>query len=100
MTNEQTARLRNLIEQAARIGERAVEKYGYPAQELMMVEECGELVTALARVHRGRCSDSNVIEEAVDVIIVALQLGLFLGDERFLELLGDKTARLETRLSK
>lgn len=87
-----------LVESAANVGERAVAKYGYSAQELMIVEECGELLTALARVHRGRDHDSAVVEEAADVLIVVLQIGLHLDAERFLEILAAKTCRLSERV--
>lgn len=62
----------NAIEAALEAGARAREEYGAFAQDFMIVEECGELLTALARRERGRGTDDQVDEEIADVLLVLL----------------------------
>lgn len=59
---------------ADRVGAQAIERYGAASQTRMLVEETGELLTAVARCARGRGARSDVVEECADVIIVALQV--------------------------
>lgn len=56
------------------VGAQAIVCYGAEAQTRMLVEETGELLTAVARCARGRGARSDVVEECADVIIVALQV--------------------------
>lgn len=56
------------------VGAQAIVCYGAEAQTRMLVEEVGELLTAVARCGRGRGARSDVVEECADVIIVALQV--------------------------
>lgn len=77
---------------------RALEQYGEPAQYMMAYEEAGELVTALARYERGRNSPSDVLSEAADAYIMALQVGMMFGEEEFEETVKSKIERLGGRL--
>lgn len=65
--------LLSAIALADRVGAQAIERYGDEAQTRMLVEETGELLTAVARCARGRGARSDVVEECADVIITALQ---------------------------
>lgn len=56
------------------IGSRALERWGSESQTRMLIEESGELLTAVARRARGRSSSADVVEECADVIMVALQV--------------------------
>lgn len=64
---------------------KAVQKWGKTAQITMAIEECGELVTVLAK--RDRCSNGatvdKIIGEMVDVEIMLEQLKLIFADGKF-----------------
>lgn len=62
----------SLFRRALDTGIAARQKFGDAAQDTMLVEECGELLTALAREKRGRCTRCHVEEEIADVLLVAL----------------------------
>lgn len=66
--------LLSAIALADRVGAQAIDRYGAESQTRMLVEEIGELLTAVARCARGRGSRSDVVEECADVIITALQV--------------------------
>lgn len=64
---------------------KAIIKWGKSKQITMAIEECGELVTALAkrdRCHNGASID-DIIEEMVDVQIMLEQLQLIFDNGRF-----------------
>jgi len=64
---------------------KAIQKWGKDAQIRMMLEECGELVTALAkrdRRHNGATTD-DIIKEMVDVQIMLEQLQLIFDNGKF-----------------
>lgn len=98
MNNEQAARLRNVLDQASRAASDAIETWPLDAQEWMTVEECAELLLALARMQRGRMTSADVVEEAADALIMALQMGLMHGDNAFIDMLAMKASRLEARI--
>lgn len=50
----------------------AVKVFGKDVQEMMFIEECGELFQALSKKRRG--FDSNIAEEIADVEIMLEQL--------------------------
>ncbi len=66
--------LLDAIALADSVGAQAIKRYGAEAQTRMLVEEVGELLTAVARCGRGRGSRSDGVEECADVIMVALQV--------------------------
>jgi hypothetical protein len=91
--------VKGAIESALEAGKAALVTYGAQAQEWMVVEEMAELLLALARRKRGRGSSPEVVEEAADAIIMALQIGLYYGGESNLaEAINLKVARLRGRL--
>lgn len=64
---------------------KAIQKWGKEPQITMMIEECGELVTALAkrdRCHNGATID-DIIKEMVDVEIMLEQLKLIFDSGKF-----------------
>lgn len=83
---------------ADRVGAEAIERYGAEAQTRMLVEETGELLTAVARCARGRGARSDVVEECADVIIVALQVARMYSGGRGQEDLGLELERKAQRL--
>lgn len=82
------------------IYKKAITKWGDVAQINMVYEECGELVTALARYMRGRATEDEVITEVADVSIMAEQLAVLFGKEKFNEEKERKLKRLKERLEK
>lgn len=78
---------------------KALELYGIVAQEWMLVEECGELLNALAKLRRGRASKNEILTELADVHIMVEQMALFFGFEDFRLEKEVKLARLKERLN-
>ena len=83
------------------IYEQAVKHYGKLNQIIKGMEECGELIRALARWTTGHADFANVCEEIADVEIMLEQVKIILGD-RYEELLtlkkAEKVGRLAERL--
>lgn len=78
----------------------ALSKYGVIAQQWMIIEECGELLTAIARLKRNRSQKEDVITELADVHIMVEQLALFYGLDDFIQEKNRKLRRLIERLNK
>lgn len=74
-------------EHRTEIESRAIEKYGWKAQQDMCIEEMSELTKAILK-HRRACEDAyvtagthaNVIEEIADVQIMLDQMRMIFGD--------------------
>ena len=78
----------------------AVELFGIDAQEKMCIEECSELINAIAKRYRGRTSNQDIITELADVSIMVDQLALFYGYEEFKKKKKKKIIRLNDRINK
>ena len=78
----------------------ATEKWGWEAQREMIYEECGELITAVARHKRGRARKEDIITELADVSIMVEQLAQLLGYEDYEKEKDRKLIRLKEKLSK
>ena len=59
--------------------EAALEHYGVHSQMVKCMEECGELIQALARNLSGEHNEENVAEELADVEIMIQQMRLIFG---------------------
>lgn len=77
---------------------KALEEYGYHKQRMMVVEEVGELLTALARSDRGRSTVADIITELADVSIMVEQMAEYFGYEDFKKEKQFKLERLKQRL--
>ena len=78
----------------------ALEKYGVGAQIGMLTEECGELLSAINKFNRSRCSRDDVLTELADVSIMVEQLSLIYGGyDKFLEEKDKKLTRLLKRIN-
>lgn len=67
----------------------------------MVQEECSELLLALAMHQRGHAAHRDIVEEAADVIIVAIQAAMIHGTEQELaDFLEAKSARLMARINR
>lgn len=57
----------------------SIDAWGKTAQERMVYEELGELQVALAQNGRGRAGETDVIEEAADVVLMAIEAAKLAG---------------------
>ena len=80
--------------------DKALKEYGIFAQVWMMIEECGELLNAIAKLKRGRANKEDIITELADVHIMVEQLAYFYGLEDFQKEKDRKLVRLNERLKK
>lgn len=78
----------------------AVELFGIEAQEKMCIEECAELINALAKKSRNRITKEDIITELADVSIMVDQLALYYGYEDFENERNKKIIRLNERVLK
>lgn len=79
---------------------KALSIWGEDAQTTMLFEECGELMSAIGKIKRGRVGKEEVITELADVSIMVEQMALMLGYDEFLKEKQRKIERLEQRLNK
>ena len=77
-----------------------INTYGIDAQKWMLIEECGELLNAIAKLKRGRASKEDIITELADVHIMVEQMAFFFGWDEFLAEKDYKLMRLEERVSR
>ena len=78
----------------------ALDKWGIEAQIGMLIEECGELLSAVNKFNRSRCSRDDVLTELADVSIMVEQLSLIYGGyDKFLEERNKKLTRLLKRIN-
>lgn len=80
------------------IYDKAICSYGINAQKWMLVEECGELLNALAKNIRGRGSFEELNTELADVSIMVEQIAYFYGYEKFQKEKEFKLNRLKQRI--
>ena len=80
--------------------EKAIELWGVPAQVMMVMEETGELLSALGKFDRRRASEADVITELADVAILVEQMAIVFGLDDFKKEKERKLERLKERLDK
>lgn len=80
--------------------DKALNRYGIIAQTWMLIEECGELLNAFAKLKRGRANKEDIITELADVHIMVEQMAFFYGLEDFLTEKERKLVRLNERLKR
>lgn len=73
--------------------------YGFTSQADMLIEESAEFTQAVNKLRRG-CPEAftNVKEEVADVLVVALQLRLILGERNIDEIMWQKIKRQLDRI--
>lgn len=59
----------------------AVNTFGTPAQIIIAMEECSELIKELSKTLRGKCNVDNISEEIADVQIMLEQLKIIFNNE-------------------
>lgn len=78
----------------------ALDLWGFQAQELMVMEEVGEMLNALAKTNRGRSTKEDIITELADVSIMVEQMAQVFGWEDFKNMREFKLLRLKERINK
>lgn len=76
------------------IYEEALSAFGENAQLDQTIEECSELIKAIVKYRNRGGSPDDVIEEAVDVHLMVLQLCSMFGEANFERVLGQKSEKL------
>lgn len=77
--------------------EEAVKVFGVENQKRMAIEECAELINALAKEARGRGAD--VVTEIADVTIMMRQLTIIYGRDAVRKEIIRKLLRLKGRIA-
>ena len=72
--------------------------FGVEAQVFMVMEETGELLSALAKANRGRVTSAEIITELADVSIMMEQMAVYFGLDEFRAEKERKLQRLKERL--
>lgn len=80
------------------IYQNALASFGYDKQMLMLVEECGELLSAIGKLNRGRISHEDVLDELADVSIMVEQIAEFFNWNFYLGRKEFKLLRLRNRI--
>lgn len=78
----------------------AIRQWGENAQIGMLIEEMGEVLTALNKMNRNTngCSTADFVEELVDLEIMINQMKIIFGKHGWDKKRAEKIARLQTRL--
>ena len=76
----------------------ALEHYGVHHQIVKCMEECGELIQALAKKMCGEENIENVVEELADVEIMLMQMRAVFGRQDAHRMMVQKLARLKMRM--
>ena len=76
----------------------ALEYYGVHHQIVKCMEECGELIQALAKKMCGEENIENVVEELADVEIMLMQMRAVFGRQVAHRMMAQKLARLKMRM--
>lgn len=76
----------------------AIDTFGVPNQINMLFEESAELIDALCKYRRGRCTAENVVTEIADVLIMAEQMAIIFGEDAVEKEKKRKLNRLQVRI--
>ena len=82
-----------------RIYNRVLITFGIEKQTFMLVEECAELLNAVAKMKRERAKKEDIITELADVSIMVEQLAFFYSWDDFKNERERKLTRLEYRIN-
>lgn len=104
LARSQVEEEKNSEDKLCEIGEKAIcleaiTKWSITENFGMMAEECGELLSAINKLLRGRASTSDVITELADVSLVITAFAMLLGYDKYLVEKERKLMRLKERLN-
>lgn len=86
-------------QEAKGLYERAIRNWEFPAQAMMVMEECSELINAMCKYDRGRIHQADIITEIADVMIMCEQMASFFGEDNVEAEKDRKLRRLKERLN-
>ena len=81
------------------IYKQAFDVYGMDKNCGFLMEECGELMSAVNKLRRGRVDEESVIEELADTYQVLMAFAMHFGYDKFLLMLSKKQDKLAKALS-
>lgn len=76
----------------------AINEWGIEAQQLQLIEECSELITAILHYKRGKCTTADVVTEIADVMIMCEQMRIVYGEHDVDAQIEYKLQRMKSRL--
>lgn len=79
---------------------KAISTFGIEAQKWMLVEECGELLNAIAKMNRCRATKEEAIDELADVSIMVEQIAYAIDHEAYIKRQEEKLLKLAKKLEK
>lgn len=79
--------------------EKAIGAWGVPNQVMMVMEESGEMLNALAKFNRGRSTEDEIVTELADVWILMEQMAVVFGWDKFQQQKEYKLQRLQERIT-
>ena len=82
-----------------RLYNRVLNTFGVVNQTFMLVEECAELLNAVAKMKRGRAKKEDIITELADVSIMVEQLAFFYGWDDYKNEKERKLTRIEDKIN-
>lgn len=86
------------MEESIVLYKRAFDFYGMAKNSGFLMEECGELMSAVNKLQRNRTNKEAVIEELADVYQVLMAFVMHFGYDKFSLMLDQKKKKLEERL--
>lgn len=87
-----------VVEQTDDTYKQALQAFGCHHQRMMCIEECAELIDALAKYDRGRADTKDVITELADVCIMVEQMAMLFGKGEFEKEKERKLKRLQKKI--
>ena len=78
----------------------AIREFGVDEQIGMLHEEVGELLSAINKYRRGRCTKLDVVTEIADVQIIVEQMAYIFGESAVRAERDRKLSRLKERIEK
>jgi len=82
-----------------RLYNRVLNTFGIVNQTFMLVEECAELLNAVAKMKRGRAEKEDIITELADVSIMVEQMAFFYGWDDYKNEKERKLTRIEDKIN-
>ena len=75
-----------------------IDAWDVPNQVMMVMEESGEMLNALAKFNRGRSTEDEIVTELADVWILMEQMAVVFGWDKFQQQKEYKLQRLSERI--
>lgn len=93
--------MKNIVKERTKLYNKALQKWGFNAQSIMLMEECAELIQAVSKLHRTG-NPNAMYEEIADVQIMIEQIIEYYGEvaeDETVKHYEKKLKRLEEKLN-